>query len=209
MKNSIILGITLLMLCLLPSKSVAPTGVPVEHLVTTETYPVSLHFQDILVDSLDSCMDVPLVEDSTSLYYNVPLSDELQIYTQELCFALGVSYPLVLAIMDIESRFQGNIVSPLNSNGTQDYGLMQINSGNFLWLSEELGVSDFLEPYQNIYCGVYILSLFSYLEDPQIIAMYYNSGMGQGKKNVQKGIFTLYSTLVVEKIEEIEGRVRE
>ena len=56
---------------------------------------------------------------------------------------------------------------------------MQINEGNHEWLSETLGVTDFLDPYQSIRCGVFMLS--SYLhkyDDVQKALVCYNKGEG-------------------------------
>lgn len=135
------------------------------------------------------------------VYYNVPLSQDLQRYTQELCDSFAVAYPLVLAIMEQESRFQTQVVSEPNSNGSSDFGIMQINSGNHLWLEAVLGVDDWLDPYQNILAGVYILSLYgNFGDDLQAMAMCYNLGPSQGKENVQKQVYTVYSEEVMARL---------
>ena len=46
----------------------------------------------------------------------------------------ALSPNMVLAIMRVESNFNDKAVSKPNSNGTTDYGLMQINSANLEWL---------------------------------------------------------------------------
>lgn len=40
------------------------------------------------------------------IYYNVPLADDLQEYTQDLCNEYGVQYELVLALMSAESGYR-------------------------------------------------------------------------------------------------------
>jgi soluble lytic murein transglycosylase-like protein len=59
----------------------------------------------------------------------------------DLAFEYGARYSLdpfmLLGIMKRESQFKPEAISPPNTNGTRDYGLMQINSGGF----EELGVN--------------------------------------------------------------------
>lgn len=89
--------------------------------------------------------------------YNVPLDDALQRYTYNLCvdYEIEEYYPLVLAVMWRESEFVPTIISKTN-----DYGLMQINKINHKWLSEELGITDFLDAEQNIHAGVFMLSLY-------------------------------------------------
>ncbi|MFI3254402.1 MAG: transglycosylase SLT domain-containing protein [Eubacteriales bacterium] len=137
-------------------------------------------------------------EETGYVYYDVPLSDELQEYTQDLCLELNVDFPLVLSIMAQESKYGLDSISPKNKDGTKDYGIMQINSCNHDSLGQRLGITDFLDPHQNILAGLTMLADYWYLNDYQTIAMYYNSGPGTGKSNVAKGIWTPYSIEVME-----------
>lgn len=90
------------------------------------------------------------------------LSEELQEFTFYLCKAYYIDFDFAMAIMFTESSFRPSVVS-----GTNDYGLMQINEINHEWLSEELGITDFSEPYQNIRAGLYILrKLFEKYDEP-------------------------------------------
>lgn len=136
----------------------------------------------------------PPDEPDVYVYYNVPLSDEIQRYTQDLCDAYGVKYIHALAMMKQESDFTATAFSQQNANGTHDWGIMQINSGNHEWLEKELGITDWLDIRQNIYAGVYILSLYSYHGNNfQAIAMFYNSGPTKGQSNYNAGYYTNYS----------------
>lgn len=143
-------------------------------------------------------------------YYDVPLSFQLQEYTQELCEEMGVHYPLVLAIMAQESGFNPSAISPANNNGSRDFGLMQINSRNHQWLESVLDVSDWLDPRQSILAGIYILSLYDdWQEDYQTIAMLYNTGPTGGKSYLESGTFSEYSYQVMGKLEEIQSTTKE
>lgn len=86
----------------------------------------------------------------------IPLNRELQEYTFQRCSELGLEYELVLAVMWRESRFDSNALH-LNSNGTFDSGLMQINDINKKWLNEKRGIDNLMDPYQNIDAGTAIL----------------------------------------------------
>lgn len=144
-----------------------------------------------------------LVTESTDdhyILYDIPLSKELQNYTQDVCEEYGVSYPLALAVMNRESRYQADAVSK-----TSDYGIMQINQGNHEWLEEELGITDWLDPEQNILAGVYVLSQFSEYEDPHQILMSYNCGPTGAKRLWADGVYsTAYSRAVVEVLDGLE-----
>lgn len=129
-----------------------------------------------------------------TVYFDIPLSKELQDYIRNLCDEYGVPIELVIAIIDVESTFRADVVSKTN-----DYGLMQINKCNHEWLTDKLGVTDFLDPYQNINSGVHILS--GHLEvtngDIELALMRYNNGATGAKKLWDKGI---YSTAYTQKI---------
>lgn len=142
----------------------------------------------------------PEEQESSYVLYDVPLSEELQHYTQDLCKQYNVSFPLVLAIMMRESNFRPDVVS-----GTDDYGIMQINSCNHEWLEEELGITDWFDPEQNILAGVYILSGIGPYEDVHKTLMSYNCGPSGARKLWADGVkSTAYSRAVVEILEGLE-----
>ena len=131
-------------------------------------------------------------------YYDINLSQELQLYTYTKCADLGIAedYELVLAMMWQESSYRPNLIS-----GTNDYGLMQINKCNHDWLSEELDITDFLDPYQSIDAGTHIIaSLLMKYEDPHKALMAYNYGEAGARSHWNSGTYTSsYSREVIEK----------
>lgn len=113
------------------------------------------------------------------------LSEELQEYTWLMCKANNLDFPLVMALMKHESRYDETAVSK-----TDDYGLMQINELNHEWLSGELGITDYLDAKQNINAGVYVLRLlFEKYEDSGKVLMAYNMGESNAKKYWRNGIY--------------------
>lgn len=136
----------------------------------------------------------PIETDPPVQYFDVPLSEDLQDYIRMLCEKHSVPMPLIIAMIDVESSFRPNVIS-----GTSDYGLMQINSVNHEWLTEEYGITDFLDPYQNVFCGITIIA--GHLEktdgDIALALMRYNCGATGAKRLWDKGI---YSTSYTEKI---------
>lgn len=127
--------------------------------------------------------------------YEQFLSKEVLEYTYELCQSKNANFGLVMAIIENESQFKSDAISPTN-----DYGLMQINKNNHTWLSEELGITDFLDSKQNIQAGVHILSLFSnkgYTEHQ--VLMCYNLGESGAMRKRSNGIYeTGYSRKVID-----------
>ena len=88
-------------------------------------------------------------------YYNVPLSKELQEYIAEICTQYdSVSLPLVLAIIQRETNYDADAIG---DNGNS-LGLMQIQPQWHESRMERLGVTDLLNPYQNVTVGIDILA---------------------------------------------------
>lgn len=135
------------------------------------------------------------------VFYDIALSEELQRFTYDRCEELGLSYELVLAIMFKESSYQPDVV-----NSSECYGLMQIHKINHPALTEALGITDFLDPKQNIIGGTYFLAqIADKYSDVHEILMVYNCGENGAKKLWAQGITsTAYSRSVIEYMEELE-----
>lgn len=146
--------------------------------------------------SSDSSFNIDDNETTHTGYYNVPLSHDVQDYLFKLCNQYDIPSALMIALIDMESSFNPKAVS---SNGSS-YGLCQINKVNFDSLRKELGVTDFLDPKQNIYCGVYKLQFpyHNFDGDLHKALMVYNMGSSGAQKQWNKGIYTsAYSRAIV------------
>lgn len=138
--------------------------------------------------------------------YDISLDKDIQQYLYDKCKEYNVPYDLALGVIKVESNFNPSLIHK-NSNGSRDYGLFQINTINHKWLSEELGITDFLNPYQNIDAGVYMLSqLLKKYDDEHIVLMSYNMGEQAAKNLVNRGIYSSrYSRKVIETKEELKN----
>ena len=146
--------------------------------IVAETKPVKEYKYYKVVDTLEN-------------NWETTLDLELQDYLYETCKKYGVEehYELLMAQMYNESRFQTDIISK-----THDWGIMQINECNHEWLSETLGITNFLDPYQSIECGVYMMSgyLKKYPAETALVA--YNAGESKVRNGVTS---TKYSKRVL------------
>lgn len=133
--------------------------------------------------------------------YDIPLSDSLQRYIYEICAEKSVPVTLALAMIEHESGFNPEVVS-----STNDYGLMQINAVNHDWLEEQYRTADFLNPYQNAFCGITIIG--GYIEkygDYGKALMAYNMGDYGAQKAWESGVTnTNYSSTILELMQEYE-----
>jgi len=151
-------------------------------------------------------IEFTLEEEEIIPEYDILLDKDIQKYLYDKCKEYNVPYDLALGVIKVESNFNPSLIHK-NSNGSRDYGLFQINTINHKWLSEELGITDFLNPYQNIDAGVYMLSqLLKKYDDEHIVLMSYNMGERATKNLVNRGIYSSrYSRKVIETKEELKN----
>lgn len=129
------------------------------------------------------------------------LPEELQEFTFYLSKGYYIDFSFAMGLMYCESSFRTEVVS-----GTNDFGLMQINTCNHEWLAENLGLTDMTNPYQNIRAGLYILRrLFEKYDDPAKVCMAYNMGEYGASILWEQGVYeTSYSRKVLAKADEFK-----
>ena len=134
----------------------------------------------------------------------LPLSYDIALYTIYKAQQNGIDPDLIFCIMWRESNFNPNSIGR-NTNGTYDYGLMQINSSNFSFLSQKIGITsmyDLLDPYKNIDCGIYYISAYlRKYNDYNKALMCYNLGEGGAQRKWSQGIYySAYSKSIIERM---------
>jgi hypothetical protein len=161
------------------------------------TEPVEPTEPTVVVESLYGTIDGKHITEEVSLKWgseleqgfvplNVPMEEDMQEFIYCLSHAYSIEFPFVMAVIEHESSFIENAVS-----NTDDWGLMQINEINHEWLNKTLGVTDFLDPYQNVRSGVFILrQLFEKYDDPAKVLMAYNMGEGGASYLWDKGVYS-------------------
>ena len=112
---------------------------------------------------------------------------------------------LVMAMIEVESGFKEDVISTTN-----DYGLMQINAVNHEWLSEKYEITDFLDPYQNVLCGIKIISehLSKTGGDIPSALMRYNLGASGAKRLWDDGVYeTQYTRKIMTAYERYRNEI--
>ena len=105
-------------------------------------------------------LGIPIVERTA-----VPVEPDamLPVYLQEHTLRMSrkydIPYEILMAIMYHESRFIVDVKDNMNTNGTLDRGLCQINEVNWSWLLNDYSL-DVNIPEDNIESAALILSLF-------------------------------------------------
>ena len=127
--------------------------------------------------------------------YDIPLDPEIQEFIYYMSYTYEIDFHLVMGLIKTESGYKVDAISK-----NKDYGLMQINQVNYPWLSENLGITDLLDPYQNIRAGLFILSdLYKKYESTERVLMAYNLGENRANALWRGAIYkTIYVDMVLE-----------
>ena len=135
--------------------------------------------------------------------YDVPLSDEIQRYIMNVCRYYEMDPALVLAVIEQESGYDETAVG----DGGEAYGLMQVQVRWHLARMERLGVTDLLNPYENVAVGVDILAekLDEGLGTGWAL-MAYNGGNQYANEMKEAGRISDYAKGIIERAEELNGR---
>lgn len=93
---------------------------------------------------------VPEAEVETVTVYDVPLDMELQLFIVRLCEEHHIDASVVMAMIDRESKFDADVIG---DNGDA-LGLMQVQPKWHRERMDKLGVTDLMDPYQNVTVAV-------------------------------------------------------
>ena len=125
------------------------------------------------------------------------MPEKHQEFLYYLCTEYNIDFTFVMALIQCESSFNPDLIS-----STNDYGYMQINKINQEQLTEILGVTDYLDPYQNIRAGMFVLrKLFERYQDSNMVLMAYNMGENAANSLWEKGVFKTEYTNEVMRIQ--------
>ena len=122
--------------------------------------------QMLEIENTVAINDPAYKQQNERIYYTVyedgiasTLPKDLQDWVYTMCAEYGISgyEKMIMAKLYCESGYNPSTIHT-NKNGTKDYGIAQINSCNHKRLRSTLGITDFLDPYQSIRCGVYMMS---------------------------------------------------
>lgn len=138
-------------------------------------------------------------------------SAEQQEYLSNLCSSNGLDLSVLKAVAWSESRLQPE-VTHVNTNGTTDWGMFQINDVCLPFLKGEIGLdsmNELLDPYTNINAAVVLMRYHKDATgDDALALMRYQCGEGTFKKKLQQGIYTTQTQQrvlqVAKEVEEID-----
>lgn len=138
--------------------------------------------------------EIDIVEEEATLYYDVPLSYELQDHIFTVCEEYDVDPALIFAMIRKESTYNPDAIG----DSGRSFGLMQIQPR---WHSErmaKLGCDNLLDPYQNVTVGVdFIAELLAKDRGVSWALMAYNGGPDYANNKAKAGKVSEYASLVM------------
>ena len=138
------------------------------------------------------------VQGKLAPYRSVPLSKDLKEYIIDTAEDCEISPALVFAVIETESNFDPDTVSP-----TGDYGLMQLNSTYESMWRDKYGVYDLMDPYQNVMGGIkHLGELKEQYQHDNLVLIAYNMGEGGAEFAWSEGQWTSGYTDRVQKLME-------
>ena len=172
-----------------PSEAVSVATVVLDSEMVTEVAPASAPVEPTAE---------PTPEPTPAVFiYDVPLDADLQLHIIQFCDSYHIDPAIIMAMIQRESRFKAEVVG----DGGESFGLMQIKAKYHRDRMEKLGVTDLLDPYQNVMVGIDFLGeLLLRHEDIELALMSYNAGeSGANYYWWSRGIYTnAYSSGVLE-----------
>lgn len=150
------------------------------------------------------------------VYYEIPESyqrtggyfpEKIQKYTYLLCQQEGVSYPLIVAMIEWESGYKSDSIG----DEGRSFGYMQIMEIYNSERMEELNCNDLMNPYQNVRVGVSLMKeLIEKYGTIQEALAAYNYGESGARRNLwSKGIYNYdYNEGIMNRMREIEEELK-
>lgn len=131
---------------------------------------------------------------------SVPLDAGLQKWIFEHCNKNAISTYLIFALIEKESDYDTDLIG---DNG-QAFGLMQVQEQWHWERMARLGITDLMEPEQNITVGIdYLVELFRTGNEVDWVLMAYNGGKAYADRNRDNGTVSSYAMEIIERAEQL------
>jgi soluble lytic murein transglycosylase-like protein len=118
--------------------------------------------------------------------YHVYIPEEYTAYLLYMSEKNSVPIWLIARVIEKESSWRDDVVNA-NSNGSYDYGIMQLNSSYldyYSWKFNDYKVIDYFNPYESIKIGVkYLRFLYEVTGDWKSAVASYNCGLTKVRNN--------------------------
>lgn len=120
-------------------------------IMTSAIYFAIFHNNGMCIPELEPVAAAVEIEEAEPerQYFDVPLDEDLQDYIFEVCETYSIDPAVIVSMIERESTFRNDV----KGDGGESYGLMQIKAKWHKERMERLGVTDLLDPRQNVLVG--------------------------------------------------------
>ena len=133
-------------------ESSEPVIVPASEETTSDTYS-QIEPEEEASSQVETESAVKTDPEDDYIFYDVPFDLDTQKEIIKICSEFGFSYELILGMISVESSFRPTVLG----DGGNSFGLMQIQPRWWSETMEREGVTNLLDPLQNVRCGCAIL----------------------------------------------------
>ena len=142
----------------------------------------------------------PSPEQYTAYIYDVPMEDKLQIFIARLCEKHHIDPAIVLGMAQRETNFNANAIG----DGGDSFGMWQVQPKWHQERMDKLGVTDLLDPYQNVTVSVdYLVEMLGWYDGDIAKAL---TAYNQGN---YRGVVSEYAKAVLENGENIQKGMKQ
>ena len=135
----------------------------------------------------------------TTVYFDVPLDEGLQDYIFELCEERDIDPAVVIGMIEYESTFDASVIGDRGNS----FGLMQVQPRWHRERMDRLGVTNLMDPYQNVLVGIdYLDELLDRDKGLGWALMAYNGGPSNANKETIKVVN--YKNTVLSNVSDLE-----
>lgn len=140
----------------------------------------------------------------TEYWEHIPLSCEVQAFIFAECEKRDIDPAVIFAMIKRESTYNPDVIGDQG----RAFGLMQIQPRWHEARMEKLGVTNLLDPVQNVTVGIdYLDELLDMGNGLEWALIYFNAGGKKANQYLIDGIPTDYARIVLNEAERIEANV--
>ncbi len=149
--------------------------------------------------------DKPAEETTTApaapALYDVPLAEDVQRHIMLTCEQYEIDPAIILAMIQRESRYKASAIG----DSGKSFGLLQIQKRWHTERMDKLGITDLLDPLQNVTVGIdYLAELMDRGRGIEWALMAYNGGPSYANKLAAKGIVSTYAQAILDNSQALE-----
>lgn len=172
---------------------------PAEELVVeTETELIQWKDEEVSIEEVE----IEVVTEPQAEFYNVPLSEELQLHIFAECEKHNIAPTIIIAMIERESDFKADTIGDKGNS----LGLMQIQPKWHQTRMDRLGCTDLLDPFQNVTVGIDIVSELKDINpDIEWVLLAYNGGQAYANRQIESGNISAYALKVADRASELEA----